>query len=119
MPFAFDYNLSFSRIEGPQKLLPDITLEDYLSTFKTLTLMVGLTFITPIFLGFLSYIEQLSFQTLKRGWRWAAVASFLIAAILTPPDYVTQVLVALPLCALYGVSVLFAYLLEKRRAQQG
>ena len=85
MPFAFDYNLSFSRLSGPQKLLPDITLEDYLSTFTTLTLLVGATFVTPIVLGFLSYIELLSYQTLRRGWRWSTVAAFLIAAIITPP----------------------------------
>ena len=115
MPFAFDYNLGFSRIEGPQKLLPDITLEDYLSTFTSLTLLVGATFITPIVIGFLSYFGVVSYQTLKGGWRWATVASFVLAAIITPPDYVTQLLVAIPLASLYWVGVLLAYLIEKRR----
>jgi sec-independent protein translocase protein TatC len=115
VPFMFDYNLDFTRTQEDYKLLADITLEDYFDTFKMMILSIGLSFTTPIVLASLSYMGLLAYETLRGAWRWSTVASFVVAAILTPPDYVTQTLVALPLNALYWLGVLLAFLIEKNQ----
>jgi sec-independent protein translocase protein TatC len=115
VPFMFDYNLDFSRTQDDYKLLADITLEDYFDSFKMMILSIGVSFTTPILLAALSYVELLAYESLRSAWRWSTVGSFVVAAILTPPDYITQTLVALPLNGLYWVGVLLAFLIEKNR----
>ena len=118
MPFSFDYLLSYAMTmtDGSQ-LLPDITLEDYISTFSKLILAAGLAFETPVFIGFLAYVGLVNYKQLITGWRWATVFSFVVAAILTPPDYITQTLLAIPLMLFYALSILIAWYIEKRREQ--
>ena len=116
MPVSFDYLLSYTMtMNDGSQLLPDITLEDYISTFTKLILAAGITFETPVFIGFLSYIDIVNYKQLIAGWRWALVFSFVIAAILTPPDYITQTLLAIPLMLFYALSILIAWYIAKRR----
>jgi sec-independent protein translocase protein TatC len=58
----------------------------------------------------------LSSQGLIKNFRYAVVLTFIVAAILTPPDVISQTFMALPTLALYGVSILLAKRIEKRRA---
>lgn len=115
MPFAFEFFLGYSFEMGNRRLVPDITLEDYLNTFTKMILAFGIVFQTPIFLGFLSWIGLITHTSLIERWRWATVISFVVAAILTPPDYVTQTLLALPLMLFYGLSILIAWYITRRR----
>ncbi len=114
MPFAFEWSLGLAELEGPRKLVPDITLEDYFSTFTQLTFAVGIGFLSPVLIAFCSYVGLVTYETLMEKWRWATVIIFVVAALLTPPDYVTQVLLATPLMALYWLNVGFAYWLSRR-----
>ena len=118
MPFAFEFFLGYSLEVNGRMLLPDITLEDYLSTFTKIILAFGIVFETPIFLGFLSWIELLTHHTLILYWRWAVVGAFIMAAFLTPPDYITQSLLALPLIFFYGLSILIAWYITKKKETQ-
>ena len=52
---------------------------------------------------------------LIRFWRWAVVLSFVLGAMLTPPDYITQIMLAIPLMILYGISIGVAYVISNRR----
>ena len=115
LPFAFEFLLSYARAEGPRQLLPDITLEDYLSFIMRILFAFALVFETPIVLGFFTWIGLTTYNGLLRFWRWAVLLSFVVAALLTPPDYVTQILLALPLVSFYGLSVVFAWIIERRR----
>lgn len=121
MPFSFDYLLSYAMtMSDGSQLLPDITLEDYVSTFTKLIIATGVAFETPVFIGFLSFVGLVNHQQLIAGWRWAMVCSFIIAAILTPPDYVTQTLLALPLMFFYALSIGIAwYITQKRNGRIG
>ena len=119
MPFAFDFFLSYSMEVGGRHLLPDITLEDYLTTFTKIILAFGIVFQTPIFLGFLSWVGVITHRSLINQWRWATVGSFVIAAFLTPPDYITQTLLALPLMTFYALSILIAWYITTRRERDG
>jgi sec-independent protein translocase protein TatC len=115
MPFAFDFFLSYSMEVGGRQLLPDITLEDYLTTFTKIILAFGIVFQTPIFLAFLSWVGMITHRSLIDQWRWATVGSFVIAAFLTPPDYITQTLLALPLMTFYALSIIIAWYITTRR----
>lgn len=116
MPVSFDYLLSYAMtMNDGSQLLPDITLEDYISTFTKLILAGGLAFETPVFIGFLSYVGLVDHHQLIAGWRWATVGSFIVAAILTPPDYITQTLLALPLMFFYSLSIGIAWYISHRR----
>ena len=119
MPYSFDYLLSYTMtLSDGSQLLPDITLEDYVGTFIKLIMASGIAFETPVFIGFLAYIGLVTHHHLIAGWRWATVFAFVLAAVLTPPDYITQSLLALPLMFFYTLSIFVAKYISKRREQR-
>lgn len=82
-----------------------ITLDSYISTFSTLTFMMGLVFQLPLVCWFLGRIGLLSADLMRQYRRHALVAIMVIAALITPPDLFTLVLVTVPLYLLYEVSI--------------
>ena len=93
---------------------PNITLKSYISTFTTLTLVMGLVFQLPVIAFFLGKLEMASSKLLKRYRKYALIVIMLVAAIITPPDLMTLVLVTIPLYLLYEVSILVLKRMEKR-----
>ena len=93
----------------------NITLKSYISTFTTLTLVMGLVFQLPIIAFFLGKLEMISSKLLRRYRKYAFLVIMLIAAIITPPDLMTLVLVTIPLYLLYEVSILVLKRLERRK----
>lgn len=86
----------------------DIDLDSYLSLVKTTTLACGLIFELPIIIYFLSKVGILSAATLRNSRRYAYVIMLIIAAVVTPPDVVSQVIVTIPLIILYEISILIS-----------
>jgi sec-independent protein translocase protein TatC len=80
-----------------------------------LYLAFGLAFELPVVLVLLSIAGVVTPSTLMRWRKYAILVMFIVAAILTPPDAVSQILLALPLCLLYEASIWVAYLLVGRR----
>lgn len=115
LPEAFSFLIGYTITEGPQQLIPDITIEDYLGFTSKLLLAFGIVFEMPVAVGFLSWIGLVTHRTLIRFWRWAIVGAFVLGALLTPPDYITQTMLAIPLIGLYGISIGLAYLITKSR----
>lgn len=115
LPYAFDFFLDYTVTTGAHRLEPDITVEDYLSLVTKMLLAFGLVFEMPVLTAFLSGVGVLTHRTLIKFWRWAVVIIFIVAAVLTPPDVVTQTMMAIPLCLLYGVSIGVAWFLTTRR----
>jgi len=92
-----------------------VTTTSYLSFFLHLILGVALTFELPVFTLLLARLGIVSARSLWKFWRIAVVASFVIAAVITPSgDMITQAVLAVPLIGLYFVSVLVAGLFGKR-----
>ena len=83
-----------------------INLSSYISTFTTLTFLMGLVFQIPVISFFLAKIGLLEASAMRTYRRHALVVIFLIAAIITPPDLFTLILVTLPMYGLYEVSIL-------------
>lgn len=82
-----------------------ITLSSYISTFTTLTLLMGLVFQLPIIAFFLAKMGFVDAELMKVYRRHAFMLILIVAAIITPPDAFTQILVTVPLYGLYEVSI--------------
>lgn len=107
MPVALNFLLGFSGDVGgvSQEALPGV--DNYLSFATTFIFGFGLSFLLPLLLILLEKAGIVSIEQLKAGRRYAIVAAFVIAAILTPPDVVSQLLLAIPLVLLYELALLF------------
>lgn len=95
------------------QLMPDI--EAYLDFVMMLILAFGFCFQLPVILTLLGHIGVVSYEQLRSGRKFAIVGVFIVAAIVTPPDPISQIAMAVPLMGLYEVSVQAVRFLENRR----
>ncbi|MDR2152821.1 MAG: twin-arginine translocase subunit TatC [Helicobacteraceae bacterium] len=103
-PYGFKYLVNF----GENIVTSMISIGEYLSFFLKLIFGFGLSFELPVVCFFLAKIGLIDDESLKGFFRYAVVIIFIIAAILTPPDVLTQFLMAVPMILLYAVSILIA-----------
>lgn len=87
------------------RVVSNITLDSYISTFVSLTLVMGLVFQLPVIAFFLGKLELISSEILSHYRKHAFIIIMLVAAIITPPDLMTLILVTIPLFLLYEVSI--------------
>lgn len=113
LPLAFKFFINFS--SETLMALPD--LKSYFSLIMGFILAFGLVFQMPLALIFLANAGILSAEALKRGRKYAVLIIFIIAAILTPPDVLSQILMAIPMLCLYEVSLKVVARNEKRATQ--
>jgi sec-independent protein translocase protein TatC len=113
LPLSLKVLLSFGsdRSIGPDRVVPMLTLGHYVGFGGGIILATGLMFQMPIAVWLLARLGLVQPRTLLHQWRVAMVVLLAAAAVLTPtPDVVTQLLFAVPLAALYLLSVGFAFL---------
>lgn len=99
------------------KVVSNITLDSYIDTFLSLTLIMGLVFQLPIISFFLGKLELLNSEILTYYRKHSFLIITLVAAIITPPDIMTLILVTIPLYILYEVSIKVLEIVENRREQ--
>lgn len=87
------------------KVVSNITLDSYISTFVSLTLVMGLVFQLPVIAFFLGKLGFVSSELLSNYRKHSLIIIMLVAAIITPPDLMTLILVTIPLYLLYEVSI--------------
>ena len=101
-PFGFTFLITF----GSFTFTPMINIEDYVGFFTKILFGFGIAFELPVFAYFLALLGLITDRTLIDFFRYAIVLIFIIAALLTPPDVMTQLLMAFPLIILYGMSII-------------
>jgi sec-independent protein translocase protein TatC len=95
---------------------PVITVDQYFSFVLRVLLGIALVFELPTLIFFLSKLGIVTARWMIRNFKYAVLAAFVIAAIITPtPDMITQTLVAVPMLALYGLSILIALVVGRSR----
>ncbi|MEA2050551.1 MAG: twin-arginine translocase subunit TatC [Campylobacterota bacterium] len=104
VPFGFDFLVNFGN--SVVTVMPSIG--KYVSFFTKLLFGFGLAFELPVFTFFLAIVGLVNDQNLKDFFKYAVVLIFVLSALLTPPDVITQFLMAGPLILLYGVSIYIA-----------
>lgn len=95
-----------------------VNLNSYISTVTSILLSGGVVFELPVFIYFLSKVGIVSSSFLGKYRRHAILIIIIFAAIITPPDVVSQIMVALPLLVLYEFSITLAKRIEKSKALQ-
>jgi len=101
-PFGFQFLITF----GSFLYTPLINIEDYVGFFTKIMMGFGIAFELPVFAYFLALLGLVTDKTLIDFFRYAVLIIFVVAALLTPPDVLTQLLMAAPLVILYGISIL-------------
>ena len=97
-------------------LLPKVS--EYLSLIMTLIFSFGLVFQLPVVTSLMTRVGMLSSKALAEKRKWAIVIAFVVAAVLTPPDPMSQIGLAIPTILLYEVSIWAARLIERDQAKQ-
>lgn len=92
-----------------------ISLSSYISTLVSVTFSVGIVFELPVFIYFLTKVGIVTPDFLKRSRKYMIVIIITIAAIITPPDIFSQILVSIPLMALYEVSILVSSRISRKQ----
>lgn len=110
IPIVLDFLIKF----GTDMLSPLLSVGKYFGFVARLCFAFGLVFQLPLVIVFLTSMGMISARALLRQWRWAMIIIFVAAAVLTPPDPTSQLLMALPLVFLFLGSVILSIVIEKR-----
>ena len=117
MPLAIKFFLSFESIGG-NGALPiqlEAKVSEYLSLIMRLILAFGLCFQLPVALTLMARVGLVSSEGLKKNRKYVIVGIFAIAAILTPPDPISQIGLGIPILLLYELSIIAVSFIEKRK----
>jgi sec-independent protein translocase protein TatC len=118
-PFAWRFFASFQDPTGgggvPIELLPRVS--EYLDLVMKLIFAFGITFQLPVALTLLAKVGIVNSKQLKKFRRYAVVVMFVVAAILAPPDIITQIGLAVPLMLLYEISIIAATFVEPKQTE--
>ena len=115
LPFAFSFFETEYKSIG---VAATLKIGEYLSFVTKLIFVFGAIFELPVLSFFLTRIGLITHQWLIKYFRIAIVTIFIAAAILTPPDVATQVLLAIPLVVLYGLCILISWLVKRKLDQE-
>ncbi len=110
-PFGFEFFLSFAT----DTIRPMPSMKEYLGFASKLLLAFGLVFELPLVITFLARLGIVSVDFLKKNRKYALLLFFVMAAVLTPPDVITQFMMAMPMMVLYEISILGARIFGRKR----
>ena len=105
---AWPFFLSFQST-GAETALPiqlEARVSEYLDLIMTLIFAFGLCFQLPVLLTLMGKAGLITADTLAKGRKYALIITFVVAAFLTPPDVISQILLAVPIMVLYELSIL-------------
>jgi sec-independent protein translocase protein TatC len=118
-PLAWKFFVSFETPGGPG-MLPiqlEARVAEYLSLVMKLLFAFGLAFQLPVALTLMGRVGLISAEQLSKNRRFAIVGVFAGAAVITPPDIISQITLAIPILVLYEISIIAVRMVERRRAE--
>jgi len=116
--FVFPWGFKFFLAFATDTIRPLPSMREYFGFSAKLLLAFGLVFELPLVLTFLAKLGIVSVEFLKKNRKYAILIIFAGAAILTPPDVITQIMMALPLMVLYEISIIGAKLFGKKKSKE-
>jgi len=116
---VYDLRVDYTAAQFARAVIkPTIMMEKYISIVTKLLLAFGLVFELPLVLYFLAKVGLVDHRKLLRFFRYWVVIAFLLAAILTPPDLITQAMMAAPLIVMYLSGIVVAWVVTVRRERR-
>jgi len=117
MPLAIKFFLGFESVAQPGAIAIQLEakVNEYLSLIMRLIFAFGISFQLPIILSLLARVGVVDSEYLRLRRKYVVVIIFAIAAVLTPPDPITQIGLALPLLLLYELSIFTVKFIEKKQ----
>ncbi|MCD9575297.1 twin-arginine translocase subunit TatC [Flavobacterium soyae] len=115
IPMSVNFVATFSISDV---VVNQFTIESYMGMVKTSVLASGLFFELPIIIYFLTKLGLVTPDFLRKYWKYAVIIILIIAAIVTPPDVVSQTIVAIPMLIIYEVSILISRIVYKNKLKE-
>ena len=116
--FVFGTVFKFIAQFAPKSITPAPDIEQYLSFVMSMFLAFGITFEVPVIVIVLVKLGIVDVAKLKEARPYVIVGAFVIAAVVTPPDVVSQLMLAVPMCLLYELGIFLARFVSKTRADE-
>ncbi len=118
-PLAWKFFVSFETPGGPGMLPIELEARvgEYLSLVMKLLFAFGLAFQLPVALTLMGRVGLVSAEQLSKNRKFAIVGVFAVAAVITPPDIISQITLAIPILLLYEISIVAVRMVERRRAE--
>jgi len=110
-PYAFQFFMSYTT----DLIHAQLKMEEYFSFTLKLLIAFGICFELPLFVFFLARLGMVTAKSLRKFRQYAILIIFIVAAILTPPDVISQLAMAAPLCVLYELSIWVAHFFSTRK----
>ena len=119
LPWTIQWLLSYTQSTSgaATAVVYNLTLNDYIRDSTKILIAFGAVFEFPLLIAFLSFAGVVTHKTLLRFWKLSVVFIFIIAAFLTPPEPVSQLMMAFPMVILFFTSVGIAYLIDKSKSK--
>ncbi|MDO4323741.1 MAG: twin-arginine translocase subunit TatC [Lachnospiraceae bacterium] len=115
LPFMLYFLIDISKGSG---ITASISVQNYLTFLLTIFMIFGIVFELPVVSVLLTQMGLLKIKWMKQGRRFVIVLIFFVAAVITPPDVVSQIMVAVPMIGLYELSIIIASLLLRLRRKK-
>jgi sec-independent protein translocase protein TatC len=117
--FVFGKVFAFINQFAPKSITPAPDIEAYLGFVLTMFVAFGVTFEIPVVVVVLARLGIVSIEQLKQARPYVIVGAFVVAAVVTPPDVVSQLMLAIPMCILYEVGLIIARIITPRETAAG